>query len=127
MTATCRSIGGDRFGIWCPYEVKDFVKRLPGARWDPDLRCWYVHTQFRADAEEFCAAVNEGRNPTAPPPRSPKSAPTMDTRAAFAVLLKAAGPLAEKLYKSSAKVLHPDLGGTEQLMKALTAAWNECK
>ena len=32
----------DRIAVWSDYRLKDSVKRVPGARWDADNRCWTV-------------------------------------------------------------------------------------
>jgi SNF2 family DNA or RNA helicase len=32
----------DRIAVWSDYRLKDSVKRVPGARWDGDNRCWTV-------------------------------------------------------------------------------------
>lgn len=47
---------------------------------------------------------------------------TDDATAVFADLFRLVGPHADHVYRALSKALHPDMGGDEDLMAALTAA-----
>ena len=123
-----RPLNDDRAAVFSPFEAKDDVKALMGARWDPDLRAWTIPLVWAEHAaEELRFAGWEVRlDPWLNPPQPPKPQATTVARP-WAEQLFAAIPanLRTPAYRALAKVLHPDAGGDTTTMQALTAAYNQ--
>jgi len=108
--ATCRNLGDGDVGIWCHYDDRLHAKALPGARWDPHLKCWRVSSLFRDEAEALVDRLNGGVNHQL-------------VEALDVVFRALPTPLRATTYKALTKVWHPDVGGDTPAMQALTAAW----
>lgn len=105
-------------------EVIGLIKTLPvwGRRWNPETKEWTVRESFTSELIgllEFAGhrvLVTGAR--AAPPPRL---APRGETWAD--ALLDAVGPQrVEKVHRALVKVLHPDVGGDDELMAQLNRA-----
>ena len=109
--ATCRTLGDGDVGVWCHYDDRSHAKALPGARWDPGLKCWRVSTLFHREAQALVDRLNGGIN--------------YELIDALETILRALpAPLRATTYKALTKVWHPDIGGDTAAMQALTAAWD---
>ncbi len=115
--ATVRNLGDGRIGIWVAYDDRAEAKALPGARWNPSLKCWHVAAIFEADAAALVARLNRRLNDA--------SDSDVETLTAVLVALFAALPdhLRQSAHRSLAQVLHPDRGGDNAAMSALNEAW----
>lgn len=116
--AVARPLGDGRIGIWVAFEDKDEAKALPGARWDPSLKCWTVPSVFRAEADHLVASLNARANSR---PGTGSASDLADAlKSMFAAL---ADPLRRPVHRALAHVLHPDRGGDHDAMRALNDAW----
>lgn len=113
MNASCRDLGDGTVGIWTAYEDKEAVKRLPGARWNPRLKCWTVPRLFINEAHDLVTKINRATPDTA----------LVDTlKALFRAVPE---HLRKQVYMALVRVLHPDAGGDTAAAQALTQAWRE--
>jgi hypothetical protein len=115
--ASYRRLGDGRIGIWLAFEDKDEAKALPGSRWDKHLRCWTVPDLFERDARELVDRLNLRYAGTGTSVVLLSSALT----SLFAAL---PAPYRTPTHRALARVLHPDHGGTNELMRALNDAWD---
>lgn len=106
-----RDLGDGRYGVWTAYENRERCKALPGSRWDPTLKCWWVPIELRAEAERLIAALN-GVGSTL-------GSALVDLFAALP------DPLRGPTYRALAKAWHPDTGGDLEATQVLTEAWRE--
>lgn len=103
-------LGDGEVGIWAPYAAKDRCKALPGAHWDPSMRCWRVPEQWQGEVTRLVETLNGG----------------VDAHLveAFIIILGVLDPdLARRVHRKLAGVLHPDAGGDLAAMTALNVAW----
>lgn len=118
-----------RAEIYSPYELRDIVKSFPAwtRHWDPVRKCWQVELGYvdaiagalRAAGEDvyFTGGGDEAKRPASPSTPSPNWAVS---------LLAAVGPAREEAaYRAMSKVVHPDAGGSTELMQQLNAARNQ--
>ena len=114
MTAAVRRLPGGEVGLWCPYEDRALAKRIPGARWDPDLRCWRIPAAFAADAEDVADLLN-GTGPAAGDVEQAIGEATQRLLAAVPEDLRGS------TWRALAHAWHPDHGGDDRAMRALLA------
>lgn len=111
-SATTRDLGDGDVGLWLPYEDRHRAKRIPGARWDANLKAWRIPRPLAAEARASAAAAN-GDN-------------ELSVKHALTALFYATPKqIWQCTYKALAKEWHPDTGGDLEAMQALTAAWDE--
>ncbi len=115
--ATVRDLGDGRVGIWVAYEDREEAKALPGARWNPSLKCWHVAAIFTADAEALVKRLNRRFEHT--------SSTDVESLTTVLVALFAALPdhLRRNVHRALARALHPDQGGDAAAMRSLNEAW----
>jgi hypothetical protein len=106
-----------------PYdeEAVDIIRTIPGRRWDRGAKHWIIPVDcVTLAAKRFESA---GFTVTGDIPRPRPTASVVDP---FGALLTAVPPkLRSPLYKSIARVLHPDAGGTTELMQQLNKAFDD--
>lgn len=113
-----------------PYDPKAtaIVKEMPGRRWDPDERCWWIRAGLVSlTARAFHDAayrVSVDGQPYTPPANSSSTAPGSPIKALFCTLPE---HLRQPTYKALSKVLHPDTGGDCRLMQELNDTWKDIK
>lgn len=115
--------------VYAPYEYRDVIKCFPGRRWNPQHRCWLVGASFDdAMAEALKAA---GCTVIVTRHGGAEHGAHRDHHVIGAgwaeALFGAVGPSrADAVYRSLSRVLHPDVGGSNQLMGQLNAARQRC-
>jgi hypothetical protein len=113
--------------IYAPYEAKEVIKAVPGAKWNPDplMRCWQIPTTQLALAIQFL--TRDGWEvqvmDSTVPPRGRLTTEIAVAHTWAQDLLEAAGcGLYEPVFRALTKVLHPDAGGDVVLQQDLNAA-----
>lgn len=114
-----------------PYDpgfVAALKNTVPGheRKWDPVAKLWTVDHLWRREVENLCrifygaVEVIDKQSRRYETPRTPLKAGTGD----WAAQLFASTPkeLHEKIYRALSRVLHPDVGGDTEAMKALNIA-----
>ena len=112
--ASSRPLGDGDIGLWVRYEDRAQAKALPGARWDPKLKCWRVDAMFRADAEALVNHLNGGIDGTF-------------VNLLVTVLRNVPPELRVKTFRALMRCWHPDVAGVAatRLTQALTEAWRQ--
>lgn len=110
--AAARDLGDGRYGVWAAFEHRERCKALPGARWDPTLKCWWVPIELRAEADHLVARLNGDGT-------SSLAATVADLFAAVPERLQVG------TYKALARAWHPDAGGDGPAMQVLADTWRE--
>lgn len=107
---SARPLGDGRYAIWTSFENKDRCKALPGARWEPSMKCWTVPIELTDEADRLVDELNGDG---------------FDALTHALTTLRDVLPESLKVpvFRSLAKVLHPDRGGDTASMQALTNAW----
>ena len=120
-------------------ELVDLVKSYDGREYNPDNRTWTI---YNSDVDDFIAEAGKlgfkctdrpsydyrssgNSNNSARPPRSSNGS----SNSKWADnLFAAVGPdLVDKTYKVMSRVVHPDIGGNEELFKQLESAYSRIK
>lgn len=111
-----------------PYHP-DFVDALkssiqpPHRTWDPDAKCWYINEMFLEDITKLCQRYyNEVETNLAEPEASDNN--TNSFVELFDILPE---DLVDKVYYSLSLALHPDRGGSNELVSQLNKAYKERK
>ena len=108
-TASVRPLDNGDIGLWVHYDDRERTKAIPTSRWDAHLKCWRIREIFLLDAQQVVAELNG----------TTEAAPAALTDA-FRTLFNALPPgLRKPVHRALARVLHPDQGGNETVMKAL--------
>ena len=123
-----RNQGQDWLRLYAPYDpdlISSLKRNIPqyARRWDPEQRCWLVldshHRLLDRTLEEH------GYTPEyfghALPGVSDVKALTEPIEALF---LEVPQHLRQKLFRHLAMALHPDNGGSEDMMKRLNVVWD---
>jgi len=110
--ASIRDLDDGRVGIWAEFQYKEALKALPSAQWAPSLKCWHVDQMFRGEAKALVDRINGGID-------------AEGVRVFIAMFRLVPPRLRQEAYRALARVMHPDSGGDEQVMKMVTAARNE--
>lgn len=112
MTAALRRLPGGEVGLWLPYERRALAKAIPGARWDPELRCWRIPGAFAFDAQDAVDLVN---GPAA------SDVEKVIGDAAQRLLAVVPDDIRTSTWRALAQAWHPDHGGDARCMRALLA------
>lgn len=112
--ANVRDLGDGFVGIWVAFEHKDQAKAIPGARWDPNLKCWRVPTQLRGEADRLVDRLNG-------------SVDGLLESALETMFSRIPPTLREATYKALVKCWHPDAGGDTRSAQALNQTWGRLR
>lgn len=111
--------------ISCPYEphfVKALKREVDSAYrwWDKDSKLWHIRSAFIKEVLPLCRQYYEEVECRV----NVKEVLASSKVNVFEQLFKRITPqYADRIYKSLAKVVHPDLGGDADLMKQLNEAY----
>ena len=122
-----------RIRIRMPYDpvLIAQIKAMPSSRrsWEPQSKAWVLH--HVDDAHNFVAQAGRRGHPVIgaqqlggyEPPAHRPAVTAASPIEVFEHLLRIVGPDHEdKIHKALSRVLHPDTGGSTELMTALNAA-----
>lgn len=112
--ATFRNLGDGEVGLWVAYEDRHQAKALPGARWDPGLKCWRIARRFEDDVQRLVDRLN-----------GVIDGPLEEALETMFVRLPV--ELRAGTWKALQKVWHPDAGGNARASQALNMAWERVK
>jgi len=107
--AAHRRLDDGDIGVWCHYDDRHLVKEIPGARWDPDLRCWRVPPAFAREARAVVELLT----------RADVEANVESAAQRLLAVLPA--DLRPPTWRALAHAWHPDHGGDPRAMRALLA------
>lgn len=99
-------------GVWTTYEDRQPIKDLPGAHWDPSLRCWRVPYEFQREVDDVVRRINGGTR---------DDVVVGALRELFSVL---PSELRKPTQRALSRAWHPDTGGDHGVMLALNAVWD---
>lgn len=105
---------GPNILVFAPFDAKDDIKALPSRRWDRERRCWVVPRELRYDVrvlERWCTVIDDRSD-----------AATEWLSEMFAVI---PDEQVNRVYRTLSFDLHPDHGGSTQLMAALNRAHDD--
>lgn len=99
------------------------IREIPGRKWDGDRKVWMIHetsistcaTMFQIAGEVVMVDGVEWTG-TVPPKRQAQANGSSPFGGLFAYL---PAELRKPVYAALAKVLHPDMGGTKEIMQEL--------
>ena len=112
--ATFRNLGDGDVGLWIAYEDRQQAKALPGARWDPGLKCWRIARRFEDDVQRLVDRLN-----------GVIDGPLED--ALETMFSRIPEPLRASTWKALLRVWHPDAGGNNRISQALNQTWERIK
>lgn len=116
--AVVRGLGDGDLGLWVGFHAKDQAKAIPGARWDPGLKCWRVHRGIAREAEALVDRLN------ATITNDTTTNNIISTSNLVTEMFMVLPPhLREPTYRALARAWHPDRGGDTGIMQALTSSW----
>jgi hypothetical protein len=110
--------------------VQAFIKSVPRWAWDYD----HAAKKWSVEGEEYAKRVAAdlraagykvtgfGAERKLPPPPPPPGAVVVEVNWAEAMFAAVGPELYDKAHRAMARVVHPDIGGSDQLMKELNAA-----
>lgn len=116
------TIEGRSAKVRSPFEAKNIIKAMPVRRWSAPEKSWVVPANDVPVLENRLRAAGYQVETTRPG----QSQPSQNNEAGGTwadQLLGALNPdVATAAYKALARVLHPDVGGSTEVMKVLNAA-----
>lgn len=108
-----------------PYDpaLVAMIREIPGRRWDADAKAWLIHaaaisscaTMFQIAGQVVMVNGVEWTG-SVPPREKPQASGDAPFGKLFAYL---PAELRKPVYSALAKVLHPDMGGTKEIMQEL--------
>lgn len=108
-------------------QVIDIIRTIPGRRWNKDLRCWIVaHSSLRLLSDTLVSlghrVIVSGPSDQREYERTKREREARDNDWADQLLGRCSAELSEKVFKALTRVLHPDAGGDNTLMRDLNVA-----
>ena len=104
---------GDELHVYSPFEAKDDVKSLPRRRWDADRKCWIVPAEHRRQMLDALRRTCDVIDETGSVAWISEMFAVVPTRHR------------ERVYRALSMCLHPDVGGSNEMMRALNVVYEK--
>jgi len=123
------SLGQGWVDVVSPYD-RDYVEELKSSiqpshrKWDPQSQVWHVNELY---LEELVALLKKHFDEVTTNLLSEEPVPSNLFRPVFEALKDLPNGNLDKVYKQLAVAVHPDHGGSDELMKKLNEAYQETR